>query len=181
MTVHLALLRGVNVGGHKMVSMANLVAFAKALGLAEPRTLLQSGNLVFKSPRSSAQLERVLETEAPEHLGFPTEFFLRTAAEWRTIIGNNPKSADAKRDPGHFLMVLLKHAPTPKDVRALEAAITGRERLRVKGREAYIVYPDGVGKSRLTTALIDAKLRTRGTGRNWNTVLKLDALARSLP
>jgi uncharacterized protein (DUF1697 family) len=180
MTLHLAFLRGVNLGGHKQVSMADLRAMLDTLGMEDPRSLLNSGNLVFRGSQSSAQLERLLETETKKRLGLTTEYFLRTAAEWRAIIAANPKAADAKRDPGRFLLMLLKDAPAPKDVQALKDAVTGRERVSVKGREAYIVFPDGVGKSRLTTALIDAKLRTRCTGRNWNTTLKIDALAASV-
>ena len=60
---------------------------------------------------------------------------------------------------------------------ALQAAITGRVRVRAKGKQASIVYPDGIGRSRITNALVERKLGSRGTGRNWNTVLKLDALA----
>ena len=180
MTIHLAFLRGVNLGGHKKVSMAELRAFAERLGLQEPRTLLNSGNLVFRSPRPSAQLERLLEAELEKRLGVDTEFFIRTAEEWRAVIAGNPKPTDAKRDPGRFLILLLKDAPKPTDVKALRAAITGPEQVSVRGREAYVTYPSGVGESRLTTALIDSKLRTRCTGRNWNTALKLHALAASL-
>jgi uncharacterized protein (DUF1697 family) len=70
----------------------------------------------------------------------------------------------------------LKRAPDGKDVMALQAAIAGAEVVRADGRHAYIIYPNGIGRSRLTTALIDKKLGTRGTGRNWNTVLKIAAL-----
>jgi uncharacterized protein (DUF1697 family) len=76
--------------------------------------------------------------------------------------------------------MFLKEAPSREDVIALQTAIKGREVVRAEGRHAYIVYPDGVGRSRLTNALIERKLGTRGTGRNWNTVLKLGALADDL-
>jgi uncharacterized protein (DUF1697 family) len=62
-------------------------------------------------------------------------------------------------------------------VSALQGAIKGREQVRVKGRQAYITYPDGIGRSKLTMAVIEKALGTRGTGRNWNTVLKLGDLA----
>jgi uncharacterized protein (DUF1697 family) len=72
--------------------------------------------------------------------------------------------------------MVLKDAPKAGAVKALQAAITGREIVRAHGREAYLVYPDGIGPSKLTHALIEKTLGTRGTGRNWNTVLKLDVL-----
>ena len=73
--------------------------------------------------------------------------------------------------------MFLKDAPDREQVTALQKAITGREVVRAKGRHAYVVYPDGIGRSRLTSALIEKKLTTRGTGRNWNTVVKIGALA----
>ena len=174
MAVYIALLRGVNVGGSKIVAMADLRALLSDLGFANPRSLLQSGNLVFESrARATAGLERTLEQEAARRLGLDTEFHVRTAAEWQTIIRRNPFPAAARDDPGHLHVMCFKEAPGAKDVKALQAAITGREVVRAVGRQAYIIYPDGAGKSRLTTALIDRILGLRGTARNWNTVLKL--------
>lgn len=180
MTVHIALLRAINLGGRNRVAMADLRDFLSQLGFDEPRSLLQSGNLVFRSDtRSPAAVERRLEAEAARHLGFETDFFVRSAAEWGTIVAGNPFPEEARRDPQRLLVMCLKDAPAAGDVRALREAIRGRETVRTDGRTAYIVYPDGVGRSRLTTALLEKKLRTRGTGRNWNTVLKLAAAAQA--
>ena len=77
--------------------------------------------------------------------------------------------------------MFLKDAPTAKQVTALQAAIAGREIVRAVSQQAYIVYPDGIGRSRVTNALIERNLGARGTGRNWNTVLKLAALMRDGP
>jgi uncharacterized protein (DUF1697 family) len=178
MTTHIAVVRGINVGGHKQVAMAHLRDLLTQLGFADPRSLLQSGNLVFRgSKRTSAQLERLLEAEAEKRLGLETHFFVRTAEEWKQVVARNPFTAEAKRDPGHLLVMFLKQAPEVKNVEALQAAIVGREIVRADGAQLYVVYPDGVGRSRLTHSLIEKKLGTRGTGRNWNTVLKLRDLA----
>lgn len=177
LVTYLGLLRGINVGGHKQVAMAGLRDFLVALGFDEPRTLLQSGNVVFRGrTHAPAQLERLLASEASTRLGLETDFFVRTADEWRAIVARNPFRKEAERDPSHLLVMLLKDAPDAKLMKALQAAITGREVVRAGGRHAYIVYPDGIGRSRLTGALIEKTLGTRGTGRNWNTVLKLGAL-----
>jgi uncharacterized protein (DUF1697 family) len=178
MTTYIALLRGINVGGKKPAAMADLRRLLAQLGLADPQSVLQSGNLVFRNARRSpAQLERLLETEAERHLGLQTNFLVRTAAEWKRLVGRNPFRAEAKRDPGHLLVMFLKDKPSVRAVRALQAAIQGREVVRALGAHAYVVYPDGIGRSRLTLALIEKHLATRATGRNWNTVLKLKALA----
>lgn len=171
MTTYIALLRGVNVTGNRMVSMAELREIAASLGFDEPRTLLNSGNLVFRSRlRSAAKIEAMLEAK------FDTMFFVRTAEEWNEVIENNPFPAEAKSDPGHFLVMFFKEAVKPAD--QLQAAIVGRERVKTQGRTAYLVYPDGVGTSKLTNVMIEKALGGgRGTARNWNTVLKLAALA----
>jgi uncharacterized protein (DUF1697 family) len=178
MTTHIALLRAVNLGSYNKVGMADLRSLLTDLGFEHAQSLLQSGNLIFGSEgRTSAQLEDLLEAEAKKRLGLATDFFVRTAGEWRAVIAGNPFPEEAKRDPGHLLVMVLKEEPDRKDVESLQAAIKGREVVRAKGRHAYIVYPDGVGRSRLTNVLIEKKLGTSGTGRNWNTVLKLGDLA----
>ena len=178
MTIFIALLRAVNLAGLNKVGMAALRDLVSDLGFDEPKTLLQSGNVVFSGrARSSAALESSLEKAAASQLGVTTDFFVRTAEEWKKIIAANPFPKEANSDPGHLLMVCLKDAPARKRAAELTAATPGREIVRVKGRQAYVIYPDGVGRSKLTMALIEKKLGTRGTARNWNTVLKLGRAA----
>jgi uncharacterized protein (DUF1697 family) len=175
-TRYIALLRAVNVGGNTMVAMSDLRAMCEKLGFEDVETLLQSGNIVFRSSaRSGASLEKTLEAEAKKRLGLETHFIVRAAAEWRAAIDANPFPAEAKSDPGHLLLMCLKDAPPAKSVKALQAAIGGRERVRAVGNNAYFVYPDGVGTSRLTAKVIEKHLGTSGTARNWNTTLKLAA------
>ncbi len=177
MKTFIGLLRGINIAGHNLVSMADLRAVLARLGFEEPRTLLQSGNVVFRSNLSSGEkIEKLLEEEAKKRLSIDTPFFVRSVPEWESIIKRNPFPAAARSDPSHLVVVFFKDAPGPKAVKALQGAIVGREVLRVDGREAYITYPDGIGKSKLTMTLVDSKLETRGTARNWNTVLKLASL-----
>lgn len=174
---YVVLLRAVNLAGRNRVGMADLRGLAEALGYAEPRTLLQSGNLLLRGPgRSAAVLERDLREAAKKRFGMEIDFFVRSAAEWQALVAGNPFPREAKSDPGHLIAIILSGAPRRTELTALEAAIAGRERVHLAGRTAYAVYPDGVGRSKLTMALIERKLGVRGTGRNWNTVLKLAAL-----
>ena len=178
MTTHVGLLRAVNLAGRNTVRSAQLRDFLTGLGLRDVRLLLQSGNMVFRSEgMPPAVLERRVEAAAVTGLGFETSCFVRTAAEWQRLVAANPFTDQAARDPGHLVVVLLKQPPTAGAVTALEAAIVGREVVRTSGRQAYVVYPDGIGRSRLTSAVIEKALGTRGTARNWNTVVKLAALA----
>ncbi len=177
MTAFVALLRAVNLGSHNQVKMAELRDLCSRLELAEARTLLQSGNVVFRgTSRSCAALERTLEAALEKQLGVSTGFFVRTAKEWDELVAANPFPGEAERDPGHLLALVLKGAPKPDDMKALQAGIKGPELIRAAGRTVYAYYPTGVGTSRLTNAVIEKRLGTSSTGRNWNTVLKLQAL-----
>lgn len=182
MTRYIGLLRAVNLAGYNQVSMSALRELLGQLGFAECSTLLQSGNIVFDGGRRRpTALERQLETEVKRNLEVSTDFFVRTAAEWEDIVACNPFPNEAERDPGRLIVMVLKDRPNGQAAQDLKAAIKGSEVVEVMGRHAYIVYPDGVGRSRLTNALIEKKLGTRGTGRNWNTVLKLKALVQRRP
>src|SRR6185295_6923336 len=132
MTTHIGLLRAVNLPGHNKVSMAELRDLLAALGLENGRSLLQSGNLAFRSDvRSSSKLETLLEQAVEKRLGLKTDFFVRTAADWKVVIAGNPFSEEAERDPGHLVVMFLKKTPNRENVTALQKAITGRELIRV--------------------------------------------------
>jgi uncharacterized protein (DUF1697 family) len=175
-TRYTALLRGINVGGNKLVAMADLRRLLTRLGFADAQSLLQSGNLLFTGAvRPRPALERLLEAEAEARLRLRTAFFVRTAEEWRRIVSRNPFPDRAARDPARLVVMLLKDAVKPAGVEALRAAINGPEVLHAQGTEAYVVYPNGQGRSKLTNPLIERTLGTSCTGRNWNTVQKLAA------
>jgi uncharacterized protein (DUF1697 family) len=178
---HVALLRGINVGGRALIAMADLRDLFETLGFTGAATLLQSGNVVFRSTRApDATLEGMLEAETAKRCGVAADYFVRTAEEWKQIVARNPFPAEAKADPGHLVVTFLKDQAEAKDVKALRGAATGAERIYPAGRHLYITYPAGIGRSKLTNALIERKLGTRATARNWNTVLKLAALTASV-
>ena len=181
MTTYIALLRAVNLGPHNKIGMSDLRELLTGLGMQGVQTLLQSGNAVFQSDARTTPLERLIEGAAARQLHVETDVMIRSHTEWKGIIASNPFRKEAKQDPSHLLVLPLKGSPVRGAAGALQAAIIGHEVVRVDGRCAYIVYPDGIGRSKLTSALIEKKLGIRGTARNWNTVLKLDALADSMP
>jgi uncharacterized protein (DUF1697 family) len=175
MTLYVALLRAVNVAGHGVVSMADLRQVFAGLGFKEVRTLLQTGNVLFVADREEAreELEARIEAECTSRLGLRSEVMIRTPAEIAALVRDNPFTEEARDDPGHLVVRFLKTSVDNAKVKALEGAVPGRENARPHGREVYITYPDGIGRSKLTDAIITAKLGTSGTGRNWNTVMKL--------
>ena len=178
MSLHIALLRGINVGGHAMLAMADLRELLTALGFRDVRTLLQSGNAVFSGgARGGAKLEAQLEKETLERIGLRTAYLVRSVDEWSDVVARNPFLNEAKRDPGRLVVMFLKAAPAADAVEELRAAVSGPEVIRTGGRHLYITYPDGQGRSKLTGTMIEKKLGTIGTARNWNTVLRVGALA----
>jgi uncharacterized protein (DUF1697 family) len=147
--------------------------------MEDVRSLLQSGNLVFGSKvRTGSELERFLETEAMDRMSLEADFIVRTPDEWKSIIRQNPFRKEAEKDPGRLIVMFLKSEPEVADIVALQSDIRGREIVRAKGKQAYIYFPDGQGRSKLTHTVLEKRLG-RGTGRNWNTVLKLGIMAKS--
>ncbi len=181
MSPHIALLRGVNVGGRKVLK-DDLLGLAQDLGFADAKTLLASGNLVLwgkGGPLKSnvdADIEARLEDGLEKRMGLRTEFFVRTPAELKAIIENNPYPDEVKSHPNHLLVHFMK-APLPEgDEATLRAAITGPETFKVGTRELYVDYPDDVGHSMLDRDWKRTKRAPLATARNWNTVLKLAAM-----
>jgi uncharacterized protein (DUF1697 family) len=161
--------------------MADLKETLESLGFTGVRTILQSGSVVFGGGgKNGAALESFLEAEIEKRLKLRTDVLVRTAQEWDAVVQANPFPREAVDDPSHLLVLPLKSAPPAVNVAALQAAIPRREVVRAVGRELYAYYPDGIGESKLTVALIERKLGTRCSGRNWNTVLKIQAAVREL-
>jgi uncharacterized protein (DUF1697 family) len=170
MIPHLALLRAVNVGG-RTVAMAELRVLFEGLGFDGAKTLLQTGNVIFRAEGADQALERRLEAAFADRFGFAADFIVRSAAEWERALAANPFLDEARDDPSHLVLMPLKAAPTGK------LNWPGPERIALGDRCAYLVYPEGIGRSKLTITVVEKALGVRGTGRNWNTALKLrDAL-----
>ncbi|MBF5040978.1 DUF1697 domain-containing protein [Aggregicoccus sp. 17bor-14] len=182
MNRYVALLRGINVGGHKKVPMAQLRALLEAQGFEDVVTLLQSGNAVFGSKKKlpPARLERQLEEALEAALGFEVEVLVRTRDELAAAIAANPLPG-ADEDPSRFAVTFLSAAPEPKRLAALDPAAYAPDEFRVVGRELYARFPQGMGRSKLAAVLSSTRLGVTATARNWGTVTKLLALADAAP
>jgi uncharacterized protein (DUF1697 family) len=175
MPTAIALLCAVNLGPHGKLAMADLRTALAGLGYGNVRTLLATGNVLLDAGVAPPELERQLEAALVDRFGLSTEVVVRTPDQWARIIAENPFPDAARSDPAHLVVMLLKASPPPSAVETLRAAIKGREEVEVREGTAYLWYPDNIGDSRLTAAVIDRKLGVRGTGRNWNTALKIAA------
>jgi uncharacterized protein (DUF1697 family) len=181
MAATIAMLRGVNVGSNKRIRMERLRALCQLVGLVNPQTLLQSGNVVFEAGNRSAEtVRKSLEAAIEAEFAFHAAVLIREAAEMAAAIGLNPFEREAIDDPSHLLVMFLEAAPSGAAVERLKAAHVGPEKIAVRGREAYLHYPAGIGRSKLTNAVLEKGLGVSGTARNWNTATGLLAMAEAL-
>jgi uncharacterized protein (DUF1697 family) len=173
----IALLRAVNVGGRKL-PMAELRALCgDALGWEDVETYIQSGNLVFRAPGKPDALEARLEKAIKKQFALGVPVIVRTAAQWAACAAANP-FPDAARDEPNRLQLLVSKCPPHEGAaeKLMERAQAG-ESVKAAGGALWFHYPDGVGASKLTPALIDKACGSPSTGRNWRTVVKLKEMA----
>lgn len=163
MTAYVALLRAVNVAGTGKLPMAELRAMAEGLGLANVRTYIASGNLLFESDLSEREVKAALETRIEAYAGKYVPIFVRTAAELAAVCAADPfPDAHGSRHMVYF----LDHAP-PQDTQQTARDQAG-ERIALGLREIYVDYGDGIRFTKLKLAATKIS-----TARNMNTVAKL--------
>jgi uncharacterized protein (DUF1697 family) len=176
MTRYIVLLRGINVGGHRRVAMADLRALLARLGYESPRTHLQSGNVVLSSTQSAKQVQQAIERGLAVEFGDGIEVFVRTRKELADVIANDPLGAIAD-NPSRYHVTFLSGKPDATVVKAAKEADVGDEQFVVRGPVIYTWYPEGMRDSKLTKLLSEKRLGVRATARNWSTVVKLLELA----
>lgn len=153
--------------------MAEFASCLTSIGCVEPKTVLQSGNAVVGVPTPLSLTEPLIHAALLDQTGVDADVFVRTAAEWQTLVDANPFGREAHIEPSKLVAMVVRKTPSKADVAKLRASISGPECLEMGDRVLYISYPDGQGRSKLTGAAIERALGTRGTARNWNTVTKL--------
>jgi uncharacterized protein (DUF1697 family) len=174
----IALLRGVNVGGNNKVPMAHLRELMLELGYEDVRTHLQSGNAVFTALHTPPdQTAQEIESQLARHLGLRVRVLVRTGEELAQAVAANPLP-EAVSEPSRLLVIFLSAAPSPELLRELDPADFEPELYGVGEREIYVWCPEGLRTIKLSYAFWEKRLGVTATGRNWNTVTKLLALAR---
>jgi uncharacterized protein (DUF1697 family) len=171
-TTYVALLRGINLGGKRRVAMADLRAWLEELGYTDARTLLQSGNAVFRSAKRAATVERELEAKLAEGTGFSVDCVIRTVAELRAVVEADPLGSVADNG-SRYHVTFLRTAPPKVDFAPDTFA---PELFHVGPREVYFWTPGGSINSKVLAAFPGRKGEV-ATMRNWNTVTKLLAMA----
>ena len=172
----IALLRGINVGGHRRVPMPALRELMTGAGYGEVRTYVQSGNIVLDSDAAPTELARGLERLIADGMGVEAEVVVRTRDELADVIARDP-FGELADDPKRYQVTFLSGEPDPGFARQIEALDVAPERVVLSGREIFAWHPEGVQRSKLARMLADKRLGVTATARNWSTVTTLLAMA----
>lgn len=170
---YVALLRGINVGGKHIVPMKQLAEIFTAAKCANVRTYIQSGNVVFTAPPKVAKvLPALLAKKIEERFGFCVPVVLRDREELANAVRCNPFLKAGLPQPT-LHVYFLADMPTADAVKSLDPERSAPDAFHVSSREIYLHMPNGMARTKLTSAYFDSRLKTVCTARNWNTVLKL--------
>ena len=177
MTAYVALLRAVNVAGKNRIRMGELRKALAANGFENVTTVLQSGNVLLDSSASEQETAATVRATIVEAFGLEIEVVVRSRTEFTAVARTNPFLGRAEEvEPSTLHVAFLDAQPAVAEVVALDRDRAPPDALIVSGREVYLSYPNGSGRSRLTLDYLERALGRRGTARNWRTVLRLAAL-----
>ena len=178
MKTYIGLIRGINVGGHNILKMADLRRLLEDLGYANPKTLLQSGNFVFQAEQGEPQthLDKI-QAAAAADLSVTAAFYVFDPKQLDDLIRNNPFPEAAVERPSKLGVYLGKEKVRRDALERLDGYRTAGERVQVVDGVVYLDCPNGFGTSKMLSSSPWCKLTSSGTLRNWNTVIKLRELA----
>jgi uncharacterized protein (DUF1697 family) len=178
LTIYISLLRGINVGGHNIIKMAELKKLLETMNLHKVKTYIQSGNVLFESEQEEPQLSKRLEEEISSTFGFQVPVIVRTDDQLEQIIQDCPYSADSLAEGESVQIAFLAGEPSHEGIAHLYTFNSELEECKVKGKEVYFYFRQSIRNSKLAAQL--QKLGTAATVRNWKTVLKLAAMANEM-
>ena len=172
MAVHVAMLRGINLGAKRRVPMAALRELLTEAGYEDVRTYVQSGNIVLGAPATADAVQGELAALISERFGFDVPVLVRTRARLARVVAQDP-FADVVTEPKRYQVSFLAEKLAADLVRRLEEQAAPSERVVSRGRELYAWHPEGVARSKLWNTLAGKGLGITATARNWTTVTTL--------
>ncbi|RAV21130.1 DUF1697 domain-containing protein [Paenibacillus contaminans] len=178
MAIYIGLLRGINVGGKNKIKMADLKSSLETMGLSRVQTYIQSGNVLFESEEEAETLTKRIELEIKTVFGIAAAVVLRTAPELERIIASCPFDANALSEGESIQLTLLTETPAQEKIALLSEGKSDIDEFRIAGLEIYLLFRQSVLDSKLAANL--QKLGSIATTRNWNTIVKLDSLAKAM-
>ncbi len=184
MSIYIALLRGINVGGKHRVNMAELTRVLQEAGFSNVRTYIQSGNVLFESDRKEAEQREKMEQVIQGRFGFPVPVILRTSRELQAIVDHCPftveeiQAAEAASGVESLHVCMFPSEPEPETVEKLKAIPSGGDRFAVRGRDIYLLVQNGIHNSKLSAQV--SKIKASVTARNFKTMRQLALMANEM-
>ncbi|MCZ2472709.1 DUF1697 domain-containing protein [Aquirufa ecclesiirivi] len=174
MTTYIALLRGINVSGQKMIKMVELKAMFESLGFETVQTYIQSGNVVFQSnDLTEDEMAERIHLAILDQFGFEVDIQVFSVPIWNQVIANNPFIAHDNLDEAKLYVSLLATLPLRENVEKLASFAFQEETYQLIDRAVYLYVPKGYGNAKLSNNFLESKLKVSATTRNWKTMLTL--------
>jgi uncharacterized protein (DUF1697 family) len=182
MTIHISILRGINVGGSKKILMKDLEELYRGLGFADVRTYIQSGNVVFHSAKKNPEKEiaEIIKHEISRKFGFDVPVIIRSLDEMEMTIRNNPFIKDKAIDTSKLHVTFLSDLPDSLAIERIRNVEYPPDKFIISGSDIYLHCPVSYGETKLSNSFFEKNLKVTATTRNWNTVNKLAEIARDL-
>ena len=180
-TTYIALLRGINVGGHRIIPMKTLRQLCQELGFDEVQTYIQSGNIIFNAEKTeNFKLEIQLASAIRQQFGFEVPVVMLTAAELKLIVEKNPFLSEGNAYISHLAVTILAGVPETALAGKLSHVAFAPDRFEIVDRQVYLNIPGSYHKSKLTNQFFESGLQTTATTRNWKTMVKLTEISQVL-
>ncbi|RAV22849.1 DUF1697 domain-containing protein [Paenibacillus contaminans] len=179
MNTYIALLRGINVSGQKLIKMAHLKEVFETMPFGRVRTYIQSGNVLFESDdRNTDELCVRIERKLKEVYGFDVSVVIRSVGDLDAIIARNPFLVDMLKDGEKLYVSFLSKEPAAEAMEKLMSYRSEADDFQIIGREVYLLSRQGYGKSLISNNFVEKKLGVIATTRNWETVNKLAVMGK---
>jgi uncharacterized protein (DUF1697 family) len=180
MTVYIALLRGINVSGQKIIKMEHLRAVFEEMRFEQIRTYIQSGNVVFEADeQDTSLLEKKIEQKIEQVYSFQVPVIVRTSRELELVVEQTPFDTAELTANEKIYVSFLSQEPSAEAVQVLKTFESDTDDFQVHGREVYILIRAGYGESLFSNNFLEKKLKVSATTRNWAIVNKLISMAAS--
>lgn len=182
MKTYISILRGINVGGQRIIKMDALKQLYTDLGFAKVQTYIQSGNVIFQNAEAKPEeLARLIAEKITEKFGFDVPVMVIVREEFEKIVLNNPFLKDTtKKDVAHWHITFLSALPTPENLSKILPVSYLPDEFQVLGKAIYIYCPNSYSNSKLTNSFFETKLKVTATTRNWKTSKELLEIAEKL-
>jgi uncharacterized protein (DUF1697 family) len=182
MPTYVALLRAVNLGGYGKLPMADFRKLLEGLGFKRVETYIQSGNAVFEASGSAAKVGAAITAGLERLVATPVDVMIRTHEELSRVIAGNPYAAEAAADGARVHVAFLAGSAAAGATAAMDQIVAKyparRDRFHLAGDHIYFHFPDGAAETKLIGKTLDKAIGVAGTGRNWNTLLKLHEMSK---